>query len=254
MKEKERFSELAISIAKTAGELLREERKKEQSIQEENQHDIKIHLDKKCQTLIEKKILQHFPTHSIVGEEGTKENQNSKYQWIIDPIDGTVNFYHQIPHFCISIALRYEEKIQLGVIYDPCIDELWYATLDEPSTLNGKEIKVSQRQDLDKAILFIGCGKDGEAGEIGATRFTKGVQFGRKVRAMGSAALGLAYIASGRFDAYLEEKISLWDIAAGKIILEQAGGRVLITENPKLANTYSIIADNGKLNLSPILE
>ena len=248
------FIEIATQATKHAGNLLLSEFKNPQTINREEQHDIKIDLDKECQRTIEEILLKGFPNHAILGEEGITENLKSDYQWIIDPIDGTVNFFHKIPHFCISIALKFKGEICLGLIYDPSLNELWIASSEQKTTLNGKEISVSQTRELSKSILFIGCGKDAESGEIGTKRFAKGVKLARKVRSMGSAALGLAYVASGRFDAYIESRISLWDFAAGEIILKQAGGRILLEKIPNEDYTYSIVADNNKLNLSEILK
>ena len=149
-------------------------------------------------------------------------------QWIVDPIDGTVNYLYRIPHFCISIALRNKEsnEIIMGLIYDPMLDELWTVEKGGPPMLNGRTITCSPREALEEAILFVGCGKDKEALTTGLERFERASTRARKMRMMGSAALGMAYIATGRLDGYIESRISLWDVAAGILLVESGGGKV----------------------------
>ena len=141
----------------------------------------------------------------------------------------------------------------LGVIYDPMVNELWTVEKGSPPKLNGEEISVSNRDKLEEAILFVGCGKDEEALKTGLTRFKKGSLKARKMRMMGSAALGMAYIAAGRLDAYIESRISLWDIAAGQLMIESTGGKVDLVPNEENPDVYSIVATNGKIPIEEIL-
>ncbi len=245
--------ETAIHAAKEAGKLLRANFHEVKHVDEALHHDLKLALDKESQDLITAIILKEFSTHAIYGEEGLAGDQTSSHQWIVDPIDGTVNFFYGIPHFCISIAKRVHEEIVLGVIYDPMVDELWTIEKGEKPLLNGRPIKVSDRETLAESILFVGCGKDEQALSTGLERFRKGSLKARKMRMMGSAALGMSYIATGRLDAYVESRISLWDIAAGIPMIEATGGKIRLTPHPDHPDVYSIIATNGKIPIDEIL-
>lgn len=244
--------ELATHAAIEAGKLLRENFGLEAAVDEATHHDIKLALDKESQTLITKILLEQRSGDALYGEEGLAGNLDSERQWIVDPIDGTVNYYYAIPHFCVSIALRVAGEITVGVIHDPMVGETWTVEKGGPAMLNGKPIQVSKRDLLAESILFVGCGKDEEALKTGIERFRKASLKARKMRMMGSAALGMAYIASGRLDAYVESRISLWDIAAGKLLVETAGGKVDLTSNGE-SDTWAIVATNGHIPIHEIL-
>ena len=245
--------ELAVEAAAKAGELLRNNFGKDSVVDEVSHHDIKLALDKESQELITDILLGARPGDALYGEEGLAGNQESPRQWIVDPIDGTVNFFYDIPHFCVSIALRVEGEIVVGVIHDPMMRETWTVKKGSPALLNGKPIQVSPREKLEDSVLFIGCGKDEETLSTGLERFRRASLRARKMRLMGSAALGMAYIACGRLDAYVESRISLWDIAAGQLLVEAAGGKVELTPVDGKADVWSIIASNGKIPIEEIL-
>ena len=245
--------ETAVHSAQEAGKLLRANFHLPKDVDEALHHDLKLALDKESQDLITGIILKEFPTHAIYGEEGLAGDQSSQHQWIVDPIDGTVNFFYGIPHFCISIAKRVDGELVLGVIYDPMVDELWTIEKGGQPHLNGSPVTVSKRDKLEESILFVGCGKDEEALKTGLERFKKGSLRARKMRMMGSAALGMAYIACGRLDAYIESRISLWDIAAGQLMVEATGGRVDLVPHESNPDVYSIVATNGKIPIEEIL-
>ena len=189
-------------------------------------HDIKLEVDVLAQNLITKSCSKHFPEHALYGEEGIVGDQASDHQWVVDPLDGTVNFFYGIPHFCVSIALRLRGEIIVGVIYDPMRDELWSAEKGQTPFLNGKPIHVSARANLAEAVVSVGFAKTSATIEAGLPLLEEMVHRARKCRLLGSAALDMAYVACGRLDAYIEQGISLWDIAAGWILVENAGGRV----------------------------
>ena len=245
--------ETAISAARAAGVLLRENFETDLLVDEMHDHDIKLNLDVKSQELITDKILSTFPDHAIYGEEGIAGNQDSPQQWIVDPIDGTVNFFYGIPHFCISIAMRKEGELVIGVVYDPMMDEMYAVDFEGPPTRNSKEIKPSERATLGEAVVTIGFSKSKEAMDAGLTRYKAIAYRVRKTRMMGSAALALAYIACGRLDAYIEEQISIWDIAAGQLLLERGGGSVVLSQSGTNPDKSSIIASNGRLPLDEVL-
>ena len=244
---------LATDAALAAGKLLRQHFGSDATVDEATQHDIKLALDKESQELITGILLGARPGDALYGEEGIAGNQDSDRQWIVDPIDGTVNFFYGIPHFCVSIALRVAGEIVVGVIHDPMVGETWTVEKGGAPMLDGKPIRVSARASFDESILFIGCGKDEAAKKTGIERFHRASLKARKMRMMGSAALGMAYIASGRLDAYIESRISLWDIAAGQLLVEAAGGKVELAAVEGHADAWSIVASNGVLPLSEIL-
>ncbi len=245
--------DIAISAARASGVLLRENFETDLKVDEMHDHDIKLDLDVKSQELITELILGAFPDHAIYGEEGIAGNQDSNCQWIVDPIDGTVNYFYGIPHFCISIAMRKDEELVIGVVYDPMMDEMYAVDFDGPPTRNGKEIKPSDRATLGEAVVTIGFSKSKEAMDYGMARYKAIAYQVRKTRMMGSAALALAYIACGRLDAYIEEQISIWDIAAGQLLLERGGGSVTLGQSDSNPDKSSIVASNGKLPLDEVI-
>lgn len=245
--------ELATHAALEAGKFLRFHFRKDAVVDEATHHDIKLALDKQSQDLITNLLLTARPDDALYGEEGLAGNQSAPRQWIVDPIDGTVNYYYGIPHFCVSIALRVNGEITVGVIHDPMVGETWTVARGQAPQLNGVDIKASPRDQLEEAVLFVGCGKDGDALSIGLERFKKASLRARKMRMMGSAALGMAYIACGRLDGYIESRISLWDIAAGKLLVEAAGGSVDLQPVTGKPDVWAIVATNGRIPIEQIL-
>ncbi len=243
--------DVAIAAAREAGGMLRERFADAASrkVDEYAAHDIKLALDVTAQNLITDRLLGAFPGDVLLGEEGNAGTEGSEREWIVDPIDGTVNFFYGIPHFCVSIALRAAGELLLGVIYDPMRDELWQGERGKTPALNGRPIAVSQRADIGEAALTIGFAKTKDSIDRGLPLFTRMVYRARKCRMMGSAALDMAYIAAGRIDGYIEQSISLWDVAAGIVLIEGAGGRVQLTPHPSTPNKFAVLAWNGRLPL-----
>ena len=234
--EQRRALKCAVEAAKTVGNLLRKNQFAVKKVDSSTQHDIKLALDVRSQRVIENRLRHAFPEVAILGEEGISGDPRAPQRWVVDPIDGTVNFTYGIPHACVSIALQekaangradYEDGYNslLGVVYDPFCDELWTALRGETARLNNRLIQVSKRRKLTEAVVSIGFAKTRQNLEATLPYFLELVHGVRKIRIMGSAALALTYVASGRFDAYIERGIRLWDIAAGGLILECAGGK-----------------------------
>ncbi len=244
-----KFLETAEESAQAAGGLLRSHFGRPLTVDENLSHDIKLELDKRSQALIESLILSRFPDHAIYGEEGITGDQNSEFQWVIDPIDGTVNFFYSIPHFAISIALRQAGKIIVGVIYDPMRDEMWSVAAGQSPTLNGHPISVSSRTSLAESIVSVGVAKSIDSINGSLPLFDKMVRSAKKCRMMGSASLDIAYVACGRLDAYIEGAISLWDVAAGILLVESAGGSVSLTPHASQPDKFAIVATSGKIEL-----
>jgi myo-inositol-1(or 4)-monophosphatase len=244
------YLKTAIEAARAASVLLRDNFGKTPDVNTFEAHDIKLELDVRSQELITGIILHRFPDHAIYGEEGIAGNPESPFQWIVDPIDGTVNYFYGIPHFCISIALRKEGKVVLGIILDPMRNELWEVMEGCTPLLNGKPCRVSSRTKLSDSVLSVGFAKAKSTIDAGLPLFEKMVYRARKCRLMGSAALDLAYVASGRLDAYIESSVSLWDIAAGQLLVEAAGGKCETAPHADGSDKIAIRASNGVLDLN----
>lgn len=256
----------AVTAARAAGKMMRDNLNKTKKINEASQHDIKLELDVRCQKRIERELRRAFPTIPILGEEGILGDPEAPVRWVVDPIDGTVNFSYGIPHACVSIALQVgwtRSKVQgprskakaktkpvqefqsiVGVVYDPFTDEMWTAIRGQQSRLNGKVIHVSQRRKLDESIVALGFAKQRFTLNKMLPVFNGLIHRVRKIRIMGAAALALVYVGTGRMDAYLEYGLRLWDIAAGGLIVECAGGEFW-SEAVGEDYTYQIMASNG---------
>ncbi|HYV26095.1 MAG TPA: inositol monophosphatase family protein [Candidatus Eisenbacteria bacterium] len=255
LKKAERVS---VEAAKTVGALMRKHLTGSKRAHTVTQFDIKLDLDVRSQKIIERKLHAAFPDIELLGEEGTAGQTGGDYRWVVDPIDGTVNFSYGIPHACVSIALQSRGKkagtlnyhdgyhTVIGVVYDPFCQEMWTAREGQSARLNGKKIRVSNRRDLQETLLSIGFAKTRETVTTTLPYFNRLVKRVRKIRSMGSASLALTYVASARFDAYIERGINLWDIAAGGFIVERAGGEFWCKPNPNRA-TYRMVASNGLL-------
>ncbi|QSR87669.1 inositol monophosphatase [Candidatus Methylacidiphilum infernorum] len=242
------FLSTAIESALEAGHFLRRHFGTEIKIEEKFSYDLKIELDKLAQQKIIESILRDYPGHKVLGEEGTSGPPDAEVCWIVDPLDGTVNFTYGIPHFCISIAVQKQGKTVAGVIYDPIREELF--TVSEPGLpkLNGKVIQSSPRAYLSEAVGVIGFSRTKETIAKATELFFNLVPKVRKIRFTGSAALDLAYVACGRLDFYIEQQIQLWDIAAGVLLVEKSGGK--ITTKPIVeGRTFCLKATNGVLDL-----
>lgn len=256
----------AIQAAHNSGALMRKNWHSPKRIDSQEQHDIKLLLDVRCQKLIERTLLTFDSTVPVLGEEGSVEVDSSDYRWVVDPIDGTVNFAHGIPHACVSIALqgrasRLPETANqhqpkptpdgfvtlLGVVFDPFCNELWTAIVGQKARANGRIIRVSDRKTLDQAIVSIGFAKSEASLRRTLPYFNNLAPKVRKVRIMGAAALALTYVAQGRFDAYVEGGVRLWDIAAGGLIVECAGGEFWHEAVDAKNHVYSLVVNNGHL-------
>jgi len=201
----------ATEAAHAAGKMIKDNFGSELTVNEMQRHDIKLELDVQSQKLITDMILARFPDHAILGEEGGETGGDGDVEWIVDPIDGTVNYYFNIPHFCVSIAARNRQtkEMLLGVIHDPMQNETWSVVKGGAPMLNGKPISASARAAMAEAVVTVGFSKSKSALDAGFERYKRIAYDVRKTRMLGSAALALAYIACGRLDAYVEEQISL---------------------------------------------
>ena len=199
--------------------------------------DFVSNADLKAEKIIIEELKKARPNYSIISEEeGSETNKDKKNTWIIDPIDGTTNFLHGIPHFAISIALRSENEIISGVIYDPIKDEMFYAEKDNGAFFNNQRVRVSKKREINKC-LFATSGKSKDELDL-------------LTRKSGSAALDMAYVAAGRYDGYFQKNLNLWDIAAGMVIVKEAGGitnEIDLYQNNNVQIRAASVAINEKM-------
>ncbi len=246
---------IAISAARAAGQILLRNaaRSRDLKIQQKNVNDFVTEVDLHAEQEIISVIRKAYPEHAIVAEESGRQ-EGEHCEWIIDPLDGTTNFLHGIPQYAVSIAMREGKKMQLGVVYDPFKEELFCASRGEGATLNNRRIRVSTQRDLQSSLIGTGLPYrvDQEIDTYLATLRALLVHTSG-IRRAGSAALDLAYVAAGRFDGFWEFGLNIWDIAAGVLLIQEAGGLVSdLDGGHDYMVTGNIVAANSKL-FKPLL-
>ncbi len=215
----------AVAAAKEAGGLLKERFGNAGAVEFKGAIDLVTEMDRLSERIILSRIKSAFPDHGILTEESPEEVTHSGCRWIIDPIDGTTNYAHAFPVFCVSIALERDGEVECGVVYHPMLDELFVAEKGRGATLNGKRISVSKTRNLDKSLLATGFPYDIRTSELNnLDNFASFAVKAQAIRRAGSAALDLSYVACGRFDGYWEMKLRPWDVAAAALIVKEAGG------------------------------
>jgi myo-inositol-1(or 4)-monophosphatase len=245
-----KFLGAAWEAADAAGTLIRESWQQPKEIGYKGAIDLVTSVDRESERRIVEVLQRNFPDHSILAEEETNlSGAKRNHRWIIDPLDGTTNFAHGYPQFCISIALEYDGKILLGLVYDPMRRECFRAVKGQGATLNGCAIQTSDIKELDKTLLATGFPYDRrEKAEFYLTFFKEFMTRSQGIRRAGSAALDLCYVACGRIDGFWEFKLRPWDTAAAGLIVEEAGGKLTdfsghpfsIWENETLASNGTI--------------
>lgn len=242
----------AIQVARDAGNLL-VQRLGAAQITNKGDIDLVTEADIAAEELIIDRIRSHYPLHGILAEESGEAVQQgtsrSEWKWIIDPLDGTTNYAHGYPCFCVSIAVEHAGSLEIGVVYDPMRDEMFAAERGQGATLNERRIRVSNVEGLNNAMMCTGFPYDVRTRPDFARDFTNFTLHAQAVRRDGSAALDLAYIACGRFDGFWEDGLNPWDVAAGAILISEAGGRITNYENEPL-NIYTkkVVASNGRVH------
>ena len=215
-------------------------------------HDLVTEYDKKVEKEIIRLVHDEFPTHSFLAEEsGESGDGKDDYEWIIDPIDGTVNFAHNIPMFCTSIAVAYKGEPIVGVIYNPMVNELFVAEKDRGATLNGRKIEVTKTEEITDGVVATGFPYNvAENPHHCIDQFAHVAKLGIPIRRIGSAAIDLAYVSCGRFDGFWEVVLNPWDFAAGILLVQEAGGKVTTLEDKPVPTRErsSIIASNTILH------
>lgn len=244
----ENIYNLAEEVIEKASKLILKNHKKIRKISyKTGDSNLVTNVDKETEALIIKEIISKYPEHSIIAEESGLRKKNPKHQWFIDPIDGTTNFAHSYPFFCTSIAYAENGIIQFGLIKDPITGDLYTARKNKGAKLNGKKISVSKTKNLRESLLITGFPYDKKTSRLNNLKnFCNLTLATRGVRRDGAAALDLCFIASGKADGYWELKLSPWDVAAGVLILEEAGGKVTGFKGERYSIfDNQIVATNG---------
>ncbi len=237
----------AVSAAQTAATHAWTQRHRRMETQSSAAHDIKLVLDQECQIKAAEVIHAAFPDHSILGEESSHDRDESQPRWIVDPIDGTVNFAHGWPLWCTSVAVEHQGRTLAGAIQAPALDECYTATCDQPARLNGEPIAVSTIDQLADALIMTDTNKEPGDFDAGTQLYNRFLHQAQKARVMGSAALDICRVARGHGEGYTALGIYPWDTAAAALILEQAGGKFEIIE--KLDDLrFRAVASNGHLH------
>ena len=240
----------AIDVARDAGGLLMQ-RLGAAKVTNKGDIDLVTEADLASENLIIERIRSYFPQHGILAEESGEAElvggaKRSEWKWIIDPLDGTTNYAHSYPCFCVSIALEHAGVLEVGVVYDPVRDEMFAAERGNGATLNDRKITVSSVEELKDAMLCTGFPYNVRERPDFTRDFANFTMAAQAVRRDGSAALDLAYVACGRFDGFWEDGLSPWDIAAGQILIEEARGKVTNFDNEPLSiYTKKVLASNG---------
>ena len=240
-----------IAISKEAGEVVREGFNKNLKIEfKSNESDLVTNIDKASEKLITDFVKKKYPSHGILAEEGGNIKEGTEYIWIIDPLDGTVNFAHGLPIFSISIGIQKNRKTIAGVVYDIVQDILYSAENGGGAFANDEKIKVSDNSNLAHSILVTGFPYNIHQNPFNALeKFVSLTRKARGIRRLGSAAIDFCYVARGVFDGFWEVYLNPWDICAGKFILEEAGGNVTNFNGEQIGvDSKQILASNGKIH------
>ncbi len=225
MKENKAYLQVAMAAAKEAGRIQMLHLGHSHSVEYKGEIDLVTVVDRLCEKAIVQMISDRFPDHDFLAEESPFEEKGSPWRWIIDPLDGTTNYFHGFPFFCVSIGLEVEGEVRLGVVYSPVLHETFHSEKGRGAYLNGSQISVSCNNELNKSFLCTGFPYDVRDHPDSYLRYFR--QFLIKslaIRRLGSAAMDLCYMAAGRFDGFWELKLHAWDVAAASLIVTEAGG------------------------------
>ncbi len=246
---KNSFLEVAVECAQDAGKILREEMERPPTISYKGDFDLVTQADRRSEALIVSRLQKYFPDHAVAAEEGTGKDTTSEYRWHVDPLDGTTNFAHAYPCFCVSIALARKNELLLGVVYNPIYNELFSAARGEGAFFNGKPIHCSKIPALKSSLLCTGFPNHNREVNPNFHFYWDFTLRTHGVRRDGSAALDLAFVAMGRFDGFWEFGLNPWDTAAGVVLVEEAGGKITDMQGqPYQLGGPSILATNGSIH------
>jgi myo-inositol-1(or 4)-monophosphatase len=250
MKMDDRYLRIAIAAAKEAGRIQMLHFGHSHPVEYKGEFNPVTEVDRLCERAIVEMISDAFPDHDILTEESPFEEKASSWKWIIDPLDGTTNYFHGFPCFCVSIGLEVEGEVKIGVVYVPALNELFHAEKGKGAFLNGERIVVSEVNGLSKSLLCTGFPYDvHEQVDFYLRYFRQFLTKSFAIRRPGSAAIDLSYLAAGRFDGFWEFKLHAWDVAAATLMITEAGGKVTDLRGQPF-NIYSeeILASNGLIH------
>jgi len=244
------FKALAVQAARKAGQVLQGRLGRTRRVDYKGAVNLVTEMDFRSERIIVSEIRKHFPEHGFLAEEKAQERTGSPYRWVIDPLDGTTNYAHGLPVYCVSIALEYGGEIILGVVYDPSREELFVAQKGKGARLNGRRMTVSKTSRLSKSLLTTGFPYDLRESPVdNFDHFRNFALRTHAVRRCGSAALDLCYVAAGRFDGFWEMKLGPWDLGAGSLIVQEAGGRVTDFQGRPLGlDGRQVLASNSRIH------
>jgi myo-inositol-1(or 4)-monophosphatase len=244
------YLDAAAGAAEKAGQFLLEGLNQKKTISYKGQVDLVTAYDKKSEEIIFEELSRHFPDFSFMAEEVINRDNKSDYCWVVDPLDGTTNFAHGLPIFCVSVALTFRGEVVAGVVFDPTRQEMFMAGQGGGAFLNGRPIRVSRTEELDKSLLATGFPYDVRTSpNNNLDHFSRFAVRAQAVRRCGSAALDLCYVACGRFDGFWEMKLKPWDLAAGSLIVREAGGITTDFQGQPFTLRHSdIVASNGLIH------
>lgn len=262
------YTAVAINTASKAGEWIKSMLGQHENLQQKySSADLVTEVDKGAEQLIRKLIATHFPHHGFLGEEGVEAGPlasseaieaalQSDYLWIVDPIDGTTNFVHGFPFFCVSIALAHKGEVIVGVVYDPMRDEMFVAEKGKGAYVHGRRLKVAQQETLKESLIASGFPADQKnALPQNLKSMVHLAPLVRNIRTSGAAALHLAYLAAGRITGFWEMSLNSWDLAAGSLLIQEAGGKVTDIEGkPYHLEVRDVVASNGFIHDALITE
>ncbi len=241
---------LAVDAARAAGDIIRRGMFDVLDIRYKGEINLVTQIDVEAERAVVERLRANTPDHGVLAEEGSVHNNRSPYRWLIDPLDGTTNYAHRFPFFCVSIGLQHGNDPVLGVVLDPVRDELFTAIRGGGAACNGQPLAVSSTASLNKSLLVTGFAYDPKQDtNVNFRHFEAISRVAQGVRRTGSAALDLCYVAAGRSDGFWELLLSPWDTAAGQVIVEEAGGRVTDFSGRVFSpDTPEIVASNGKIH------
>jgi myo-inositol-1(or 4)-monophosphatase len=241
--------EVAVAAAEAAGKMLRDGFGQHQEVRFKGEVDLVTKADENAEQAIKEVLQETFPNYGMLAEEGGETEGEGGVRWIVDPLDGTTNYAHGLPLFCTSIALERDGEVVLGVVYDPMANEIYTAERGRGATLNGEPIGVSDTDEPIRALLVTGFPYDRDDMPTALDLFGQFAMRTQSMRRLGSAALDLCYVAAGRLDGYYERGIKAWDIVAGALILQEAGGKVSDYRGDELdLKIGEVVASNGRLH------
>ncbi len=240
---------ISIEAAKEAGNLLIDNLEKVKEVSFKDKNDIVTEIDVKSEKIIIDKIKESFPDHTILSEESGFDDKNSEYIWVIDPLDGTINYYHGGAPFRVGICLLKNKESIISAVYNPIKDEMYFAEKGKGATVNGKRIKVNDNNNFKYSSVMTHLSSKKDARTKTMSKLDKVFENALHVRFYGCGLAALTYIASGKFDVFFNIKTSQWDILPGALLVEEAGGKVTDIEGNKITfESTSILATNGKVH------